>query len=160
MSINDLCATDVGTGVMFGKGTKTWQYSTVCDGVITGERCVIGSCAWVGKGVRMGDDCRLQHGVFLPNYTVLGNRVFIGPNVTFTDDRYPTVNNQAYNAQPPVVEDDAAIGAGAIILAGVRIGRGALVGAGAVVTGDVPAGATVIGVPARAIPSPTIDERT
>lgn len=66
------------------------------------------------------------------------------------DDKFPRVNNAAYHAQPPVIEDDASIGAGAVLLPGVRIGRGALVGAGAVVTHDVPAGAVVYGCPARA----------
>jgi acetyltransferase-like isoleucine patch superfamily enzyme len=92
---------------------------------------------------------RIQHGAFLPNRARIGDRVFIGPNATFTDDRYPEVNNPRYKAEPPIVEDDVAIGAGAVILPGVRIGRGALIGAGAVVTKDVPPSAVVVGNPAR-----------
>jgi len=132
-----------------GEGTVVWQFATISVDVTTGKNCVIGSCAWIGDGTVMGDDVRVQHGAFIPRNSRLGNRVFVGPGVVFTDDSRPQVNNPSYKAEPPIVEDDAAIGAGAVILPGVRIGKGALVGAGAVVTHDVADGDTVIGIPAR-----------
>jgi acetyltransferase-like isoleucine patch superfamily enzyme len=84
---------------------------------------------------------------FIPNGVVLGQGVFIGPRVTFTNDKYPPANRQDWRATD--VGNYASIGAGAVILPGVRIGHHALVGAGSVVTRDVPDGAVVCGNPAR-----------
>ena len=86
--------------------------------------------------------------MFLPQRSYIGERVFIGPNVTFTDDRHPKVN-VSYHPEPPIVQDDVSIGAGAVILPGIKIGRGAMIGAGAVVTKDVPAEVVVLGNPAH-----------
>lgn len=132
-----------------GMGTVVWSFAIVGSGVHTGPHCAIGSHVYIGMGSTLGESVRIQHGVFLPNRSQIGNRVFIGPNATFTDDRHPVVNNPRYKAEPPIVEDDASIGAGAVILPGVRIGRGAVVGAGAVVTHDVPPHTTVKGNPAQ-----------
>jgi acetyltransferase-like isoleucine patch superfamily enzyme len=132
-----------------GEGTVVWSGAVVGAGVRTGPHCAIGSNAYIGAGTSMGESCRLQHGVFLPNRSRLGARVFMGPNATATDDRMPKVNNPTYRSQPPTLEDDCAIGAGAVLLPGVRIGRGAMVGAGAVVTRDVDDHQTVFGNPAR-----------
>jgi acetyltransferase-like isoleucine patch superfamily enzyme len=134
--------------VQFGEECVVWQYATICADTILGRNVVIGSNAWVGKHVRIGSYTRIQHGAFIPNGTEIGMNVFIGPNVTLTDDKYPCANRH-YRPEPPVLEDDCSIGAGAVILPGVRIGRGAMVGAGAVVTSDVLAGATVVGCPAK-----------
>ena len=82
---------------------------------------------------------------------MIGERVFIGPRVVMTDDKWPRAGNAAYEAQPPVIEDDAVVGAGAVLLPGVRIGRRAMVGAGAIVTKDVPAFAVVRCEPAREV---------
>ena len=133
----------------FGSECTVWRFATVSHGVQCGARCVIGSNVYVGTGVTMGNDCRIQHGAFIPNSTQLGNRVFIGPNAVLADDKHPRVCNPLYHAEPPILESDCNIGAGAVILPGVRIGRGATVGAGSVVTHDVPADCTVYGVPAK-----------
>ena len=140
---------DVHPFAALGKGTKVWQFATVGLSTTTGADCVIGSCAYVGRNCKLGDMVRIQHGAFVPNKTLIGNRVFIGPNVTLTDDKFPVVCNPHYKAQPPVVEDDVSIGAGAVVLPGVRLGQGCRIGAGAVVTKDVPPYATVRGNPAR-----------
>jgi UDP-2-acetamido-3-amino-2,3-dideoxy-glucuronate N-acetyltransferase len=131
-----------------GPGTLVWTFATVGAGVQTGSHCAIGSAVYIGADSRLGDSVRIQHGVFLPNRSRVGDRVFIGPNATFTDDRHPVVNHPQYRAEPPIIEDDASIGAGAVVLPGVTIGRGAMVGAGAVVTKDVPPFAVVKGNPA------------
>ena len=125
-----------------------WQYATICDEAVLGEHVVIGSAAWVGKRAVIGDYTRVQHGVFIPNGTVIGKSVFIGPNATLTDDKYPRAGGE-YQALPPVLEDDCSIGAGAVILPGVRVGKGAMVGAGAVVCTNVPDYTIVVGCPAR-----------
>jgi acetyltransferase-like isoleucine patch superfamily enzyme len=137
--------------VSFGENCMVWQFATVCEGTQIGEGVVVGSCAWVGRDCLIGNFTRIQHGAFIPNRTHIGRSVFIGPNATLTDDRHPKAG-QFYTPRPPVLEDDCSIGAGAVLLAGVRIGRGATIGAGAVVTQDVPPFSTVVGVPARSVP--------
>lgn len=132
-----------------GDGSTVWPNAVIGADVVTGKRCVIGSSVYVGKGSILGDDVHLQHGAFLPNNSILGNRVFVGPNATFTDDRYPRSGNSSYIAEPPKVASDASIGAGAVILPGILIGHHALVGAGAVVTRHVAPNTTVIGNPAK-----------
>jgi UDP-2-acetamido-3-amino-2,3-dideoxy-glucuronate N-acetyltransferase len=131
-----------------GAYVKIWSGAIIAPFVQIGDNCVIGAHAYVGYGTIMGESCRLQTGVFLPNYSCLGKRVFIGPNVTATDDRHPKVNNPSYKAEPPIFEDDCSVGAGAVILPGIHIGHHAMVGAGAVVTHDVEPYSTVVGCPA------------
>jgi UDP-2-acetamido-3-amino-2,3-dideoxy-glucuronate N-acetyltransferase len=143
-----------------GEDCRIWAFTTIGAHVILGESCVIGSCCYIGAESVLGAHVHLNHGVFLPNGSRLGDRVFIGPNVTCTDDKHPRVNNPDYQAEPPVIEDDANIGAGAVILPGVRLGHGCTIGAGAVVTHDVPAGETWAGIPARRLrklPGPPLD---
>ena len=138
----------IGEGVELGVETDVWQFATICDNTTFGARCCIGAGAWIGSHVTAGYDVRIQSHAFIPSGTILGNRVFIGPSAVLTDDRYPVVNNRFYKAEPPVIECDAAIGAGAVILPGVHIGARAVVGAGAVVTKDVAPDAVVYGNPA------------
>jgi acetyltransferase-like isoleucine patch superfamily enzyme len=121
----------------------------VCEGVTFGAGCVVGTHAYIGKDSTLGEQVRIQHGAFIPNRTRIGDRCFIGPNVTMTDDAWPRVNNPGYHAQPPILEDDCNIGANATLLPGVRIGHHATVGAGAVVTKDVMPYSVVVGCPAR-----------
>jgi len=133
----------------FGAYVKVWSNAVIGFGVEIADYVVIGSNCYIGAWSKIGESSRLQHGVFLPNGSILGKKVFIGPNVTFTDDRYPKCGNINYKADPPIIEDEAAVGAGATILPGVRIGKGAMVGAGAVVTRDVEPYETVVGCPAE-----------
>jgi acetyltransferase-like isoleucine patch superfamily enzyme len=81
----------------------------------------------------------------------VGDDVFIGPNVTFTNDKLPKSGNKDFSCLQTWVDEGASIGGGATILPGIRVGAHATVGAGAVVTKDVPAGATVVGNPAHVI---------
>lgn len=134
--------------VLVGENCTIWQYATICEQTILGEGVVVGSHAWIGRAVAIGSFTRIQHGAFIPNHTVIGHGVFIGPNVTMTDDKYPKAG-RLYRAEPPTLDDDCSIGAGAVLLPGVRIGRGAMVGAGAVVTQDVAPFSIVMGIPAR-----------
>ena len=139
----------VDENAILGPETDVWQGAYLGPFVRTGARCCIGSCVWIGPNSVLGNDVRIQHGAFIPAGTLVGNRVFIGPNVTLCDDKYPRVNNKmAYHAEPPVVEHDVSIGAGAVILPGVTIGSHALIGAGAVVTKSVSPAAVMVGVPA------------
>jgi acetyltransferase-like isoleucine patch superfamily enzyme len=118
-------------------------YASIGTGANIGSRCEIGKCSVIGNRSRIGS------GTFLPPGSWVADDVFIGPNVTFTDDRRPRVDNPGYHAEPPTICHHASIGAGAIILPGVKIGMNAMVGAGAIVTRDVPDGALVRCEPAR-----------
>ena len=118
-------------GCRIGAGSRVGPFVEIQRGAEIGRRCKIQSHTFVCEGVEIGDD------------------VFIGHNVVFINDKYPKTSGP-WTLQPTTVEDGAAVGSGAVLLGGVRIGANALVGAGAVVTADVSAGATVVGVPARA----------
>ena len=124
---------------------KVWHFAVVHDFVVLCDGVNVGSRAEISNGCIIGRNSRISSGVFLPPSSIIGSDVFIGPNTTFTDDKHPKANNRDYKAEPPVVDDGAAIGAGCVILPGVKIGKNAVVGAGSVVTKDVPDGATVYG---------------
>jgi acetyltransferase-like isoleucine patch superfamily enzyme len=132
-----------------GRATKIWQFVVVLPGARIGDNCTVCSHCFIESDVVLGDRVTVKNGVFLWDGLQVGNDVFIGPNVTFTNDRYPRSGNHAFKRFETVIADNASIGAGAVILPGVHIGRGAMVGAGAVVTRDVPAGMLAVGNPAR-----------
>lgn len=135
----------------FGKDTDVWHFAVVLANVLVGKNCSIGSHVEIGRGTTIGDNVRIGKGVFLPSSSIIGDNVFIGPGTIFCDDKYPKVNNHRYHAQPPIVEHDASIGAGCVILPGIRIGSHSLIGAGSVVVEDVPPHSTVYGDSARLI---------
>jgi acetyltransferase-like isoleucine patch superfamily enzyme len=113
-----------------------------------GRNCKIESFVYLEEGVTVGDDCKIKPHVYIPTGVVIEDQVFLGPNVTFTNDKYPRAKGD-WQLRKTVVERGASIGANSVILPGVRIGREAMVGAGSVVTTDVPDRAIVCGNPAR-----------
>lgn len=139
----------VGDNVTVGARSKVWHFANVEDGVTIGDDCAVGSHTYVGRDTRIGNGVRIQSFVSICRGAILEDRVFISPHVQITDDKHPRAGNPGYKAEPPVLREGCSIGAGAIIMPGVEIGAGATVGAGAVVTHDVPAAGTVMGVPAR-----------
>ena len=134
-----------------GSGTRIWQYVVVLPGARIGQDCNICSHCFIEDDVTVGDRVTIKSGVQLWNGVTLEDDVLVGPNVSFTNDRHPRSGNRDFKLERIVVARGAAIGAGAVLLPGIRIGAGATVGAGSVVTGDVPDGATVVGNPARII---------
>jgi UDP-2-acetamido-3-amino-2,3-dideoxy-glucuronate N-acetyltransferase len=132
-----------------GAGTRIWQFTVVLPGAVIGAGCNINSHCFVENEVVLGDRVTVKCGNQLWDGLRIEDGVFIGPNVTFTNDKYPVSGNRAYERLGCTVKAGASIGGGAVILPGITIGEGATVGAGAVVTRDVPAGATVVGNPAR-----------
>jgi len=112
-----------------------------------GNRCVVHhKCTLEGR-LRIGNGVKIMAHVYLPSTTEIGDFVFIGPGVTFLNDRLPM--RRAAPVQGARIEDHVTIGGGATICPGVTIGRGAFVAAGALVTRDVPPGTLALGVPAR-----------
>lgn len=137
--------------VKIGEGSNIWHFCNLY-GCEVGKNTQVGSYSEIKENAVIGDNCRLQSYIFIPEGTKIGNGVFIGPNVTFLNDKYPTAKKaigKKWNLESVVVEDNASIGGGAVILPGVRIGTGAFIGAGSVVTKNVPSYAIVYGNPAR-----------
>ena len=146
-------------GVDLGEGTRIWHRAQVRTGARIGRHCVIGGGAFVDTGVVMGDGCKIQNNVLLYAPAVLGPGVFLGPGVIITNDRVPRAVNpdgsvkDGADWQPSgvTVGQGAAVGAGAVVVAGCTIGDWALIGAGTVVTADVAPFALVVGNPGRRI---------
>jgi UDP-2-acetamido-3-amino-2,3-dideoxy-glucuronate N-acetyltransferase len=132
-----------------GEGTRIWAFAHVLPGSRIGRNCNICDGVFVEDEVTIGDDVTVKCGVQLWSGVRLGNRVFVGPNATFTNDKLPRSKQRPQAYARTIVGDGASIGANATILPGIRIGVGAIIGAGAVVTRDVPARAVVVGNPGR-----------
>jgi acetyltransferase-like isoleucine patch superfamily enzyme len=131
-----------------GKETKIWHPELVnLYGCKIGKRCSIAAFIEIGEDVIIGDDVQIQAFTFIPKGVRIGNNVFIGPNVTFTNDKYPPSRGKWWFET--IIEDNVKIGAGALLITGITIGAGAFVAAGAVVTKNVSPGVTVMGIPAR-----------
>ena len=141
------------TDVKIGKGTKIWHPELVnIYGCRIGDDCNIGSFVEIGPDVEIGNRCKIQSKVFIPKGVTIGDDVFIGPGVIFLNDKHPPSKGN-WLAVKTFVEDGVAIGGGALILPGVKLGKGAIIAAGAVVTRDVEQYSIVGGVPAKKIKS-------
>lgn len=150
---------DVDPRATIGPGTRVWHLAQVREGAVVGAGCIIGRGAYVGPGVRVGDRCKLQNHALVYEPAVLADGVFVGPAAVLTNDLLPRAVNpdgtlksaEDWHAVGVSVREGASIGARAVCVAPVTVGRWALVAAGAVVTRDVPDFALVAGVPARRI---------
>lgn len=134
-----------------GNGTRVWQFCVVLPEARIGEDCNICSHCLIENDVVVGNRVTIKCGVQLWDGLRVEDDVFIGPNATFTNDRHPRSKVYPERFAVTTLERGCSIGANATILPGLRIGAGAMVGAGAVVTRDVPPGATVVGNPAKAL---------
>jgi UDP-2-acetamido-3-amino-2,3-dideoxy-glucuronate N-acetyltransferase len=134
-----------------GAGTLIWQFAVVLAGARIGKDCNICSHCFIENDVVIGDRVTIKSGVQLWDGLRVADDVFIGPNVSFTNDRFPRSKRHQEHVLQTNIEAGASLGAGATILPGLRVGRNAMVGAGAVVTRTVPANAIVVGNPARIV---------
>lgn len=134
-----------------GQRTRVWQFVVILPAASIGEDCNICSHCFIENDVVVGDRVTVKSGVQLWDGVRLEDDVFVGPNVTFTNDRVPRSRDHTHPFLQTVVRSGASIGGGATILPGLEIGSGAMVGAGAVVTHDVPERAIVVGNPAHVI---------
>ncbi len=135
-------------------------------GCEVGDYTKIGAFVEVQKNARIGKHCKISSHTFICEGVTIEDRVFIGHNVTFINDKYPRATNgngglkteEDWAVQPTLVKEGASIGSGATILPNVTIGENAIVGAGSVVTRDVPANSVVAGNPARLLRYPIAGE--
>lgn len=132
-----------------GPKSRIWQFVVILEGAAIGSDCNICSHCLIEGDVVVGDRVTVKSGVQLWEGLRVGSDVFIGPNASFTNDRFPRSRQRPERFLSTTIEDGASIGAGAVILPGVTIGRRAMVAAGAVVTRDVPPNAIVVGNPAK-----------
>ena len=148
---------DVSPDARIGAGTRIWHEAQVREGAVVGADCVIGKGVYIDRDVVVGDRVKIQNRASLYRGLTVENNVYIGPHVSFSNDKYPRAVNPDGSSKgdgdwelvPTLVREGASIGAGAVVLPGVTVGRWAMVGAGAVVTRDVPDQAIVTGNPGR-----------
>jgi len=136
-----------------GEGTRIWQYVIILPSAVLGKDCNICSHCFIENRVVIGDRVTVKCGVQFWDGITLEDDVFVGPNVTFTNDLQPRSRNTEVTLLPTLVKKGSSIGANATILPGLTIGEGAMVGAGSVVTKDVPPRTLVVGNPARIVRS-------
>lgn len=139
---------DVQTSTI-GAASRIWQFVIILPGARIGSDCNICSHCFIENHVLIGDRVTIKSGVQLWDGIVVEDDVFIGPNASFCNDRFPRSRQPRDSVAPIRIGEGASIGAGAVILPGISIGRGAMIGAGAVVTRSVPDNAIVTGNPGR-----------
>ena len=134
-----------------GNRTRIWQFCVVLGGAVIGEDCNICAQCLIENDVIIGNRVTVKSGVQLWDGLRIGNDVFIGPNASFTNDRFPRSRQKPEKFLETTIHNSASIGAGAVILPGITIGSKAMVAAGAVVTRSVPPNAVVVGNPAKIV---------
>jgi UDP-2-acetamido-3-amino-2,3-dideoxy-glucuronate N-acetyltransferase len=134
-----------------GNNTTIWQFCVVLKNAVIGCNCNVNCYVFIENDVIIGNHVTIKPGVYIWDGIRIEDHVFIGPNATFTNDKYPQSKVYPNSFQKTLIKENASIGANATILGGTTIGKNALVGAGAVVTKDVPDNAIVAGNPAKII---------
>ncbi len=142
----------IGKNVRLGRNVRMWHFTYIGDDTEIGDDTKIGSLVHIDYGVKIGKRCKIEGSAYIPPLTVIGDDVFVGPGVIFTNDPFPLSPKMI----GVTVEDGAIICAGAMLKAGIKIGKKAVVGFGSVVTKDVPPETVVYGNPAK--PRYNLDE--
>lgn len=128
-----------------GEGTNIWQFCVVLPDAKIGNNCNICSHCFIENDVKIGNNVTVKCGVQIWDGMIIEDDVFIGPNVTFCNDRYPKSRNKNWKLEPIIIRKGASIGANATILPGITIGENALIGAGAIITKDLSDNQKIIG---------------
>jgi acetyltransferase-like isoleucine patch superfamily enzyme len=139
----------IGANVEFGRDVVVWNYVVIGDNTKIGDGTCIGSFCDIGKNVVIGKNCNIQAHVTISNECVLGDSVFIAPNSSLLNDKYPKSNLLT----APIVKDNVIIGGGVTILPQVVLGESSVIGGGSVVTTNVPPEKVFMGVPAKEVMS-------
>ena len=136
-----------------GKGSRIWAFTHVLPQAKIGQDCNVCDHVFIENDVVIGDRVTIKCGVQIWDGISIADDVFIGPNATFTNDRFPRSKVYPDSFDRTVISKGASLGANCTILPGITIGENAMIGAGAVVTRSVPANVTVVGNPARILKS-------
>jgi acetyltransferase-like isoleucine patch superfamily enzyme len=142
-----------------GAQTQVWDYTQIREQVTIGNNCVIGRNVYIGSGIQIGDKCKIQNNALIYEPATIASGVFIGPGVILTNDHNPRAitpegelkTSLDWDPVGVTIGEGASVGAGAICIAPVSIGKWALIGSGSVVTRDVPDFAFMMGIPARQV---------
>lgn len=152
-------------GAQIGENTKVWHYAHIRNGAHLGNNCNLGKSVFVDSGVVIGNNVKIQNFATLYMGLKVEDGVYIGPSVTFTNDKIPRAINPDgtpksatdWTLLKTLIKKGASIGANATVLPGITIGEWSMVGAGSVVTKDVPPFSLVVGSPARVVAQ--VDEK-
>ena len=128
-----------------GENTNIWQFCVVLPNAVIGDNCNICSHCFIENDVKIGNNVTVKCGVQLWDGVEIEDDVFIGPNVTFCNDKYPKSGNKNFKLEKVIVKKGASIGANATILPGITIGENAMIGAGTIVTKDVKPNGLIVG---------------
>lgn len=148
---------EVSPDATVGEHTRIWRQAHIREHAQVGAHCNIGKGVYIDAHVQIGSNVKIQNHSSIFEGVTLEDGVFVGPHVCFTNDLFPRAINpdgtlksaDDWTITPTLVQYGASIGAGAVIVCGITIGRFALVGAGSVVTRNVPPHALVFGNPAQ-----------
>jgi UDP-2-acetamido-3-amino-2,3-dideoxy-glucuronate N-acetyltransferase len=142
----------VDAGAQIGSGCRVWHFVHICAGAKLGVGVSVGQNVFIGNKVVIGDYCKIQNNVSVYDGVILEDGVFCGPSMVFTNVHNPrALVERKSEFRQTLVKKGATLGANCTIVCGVTIGCYAFVGAGAVVSGDVPAFALILGVPGRQV---------
>lgn len=133
-----------------GSGTTIWQYCVVLMNAVIGKNCNICAQCFIENNVIIGNNVTIKNGIYLWDGITIEDNVQLGPNVTFTNDKYPRAK-QSFILQKILIKKNASIGAASVILGGITIGENAMIGAGSLVTKNVPDNELWYGNPAKFI---------
>lgn len=142
---------NIASDVHIGDGTKIWINVQVREHADIGPMCIISKDVYIDHGVRIGARCKIQNGVSVYHGVTIGDDVFVGPHVSFTNDRVPRAFNTDWKITPTVIANGVSLGANSTIICGITVGEYAMVAAGSVVTRDVSPYTLVMGNPARPV---------
>ena len=140
--------------VITGEDFQTGHNTIIREKTIFGNHIVVGTNTVIDGNVKIGDLVKIESNCYIPTNVTIGSRVFLGPNVVLTNDKYPQKMRDRYKPEGPVIHDGVTLGGGVVVLPGVTIGKGSFVAAGAVVTKDIPAMSLVKGVPGAILELP------
>ncbi len=137
--------------INIGKNTNIWQFVVVLPNAKIGNNCNICSHCFIENYVIIGNNVTIKNGVYIWDGIEIEDDVFIGPNVTFTNDKYPRSKKYHKEIQKTKLKKGCSIGAASVILGGITIGQNAMIAAGSIVTKNVPSDELWMGSPAKFI---------